>query len=677
MTDIFISYAREDRGRVEPLVNLLQSQGFEVWWDRELLVGGTYEKDIDDAIRSAKCVIVIWSQKSVESEWVQAEAGDGLDRGILVPVLIDKVRIPLAYRRKQAATLFGFPRKRDVSELNRMMVACARLCEDGRRITKLRVPFHQRLQMYALPAVTALALSTAIIFGTLYLTRAPGESGNPNLPTASVYVTPFEMPEGREDPSGEIATSLTRIRSLHVTQDNPGITLPFHDPPARDMYTLTGRFEEGTLQVRLGGDRSWANDYAIRPGMESRVVRMIVSDLAKELELTVPGERPRAVVPGEAWSAYLKARNRMANMPSAESLVGIRAQLAGVVESARRFPGGHAAACQVDLALYKETSEMGYYESAERYCNRALTLDQQDPEVHVALGALYRASGQLELALSSLELAINLAPFSTAALRELALTLDKRGDLAAAESQLLKALEIEPNGWRNYHELGGLHFRAGNYPQAATYFDLEVALLNDEPRALSNLGAAHYLAEQFDDAIGAWQRLLDLRPDAVLYSNLGSAHFFRRDFAAAASMYREATQLNPNDHRYWGHLGDATLHSPGDHAPYYQKAIALARSALAIDPEAFGVWGNLASYYAGVGDPAAREAIEQALALRSDDVYLIYDAAVVMARLNEHKEAARLIEQLKAMGYSESLIASDANFDVALMHPANTNAEEL
>ncbi len=55
---------------MEPLVNLLQSQGFEVWWDRDLLVGGTYEKDIDDAIRSAKCVLVIWSHHSVDSEWV-------------------------------------------------------------------------------------------------------------------------------------------------------------------------------------------------------------------------------------------------------------------------------------------------------------------------------------------------------------------------------------------------------------------------------------------------------------------------------------------------------------------------------------------------------------------------------------------------------------------------------
>ena len=169
---------------MEPLVNLLQSQGFEVWWDRDLLVGGTYEKDIDDAIRSAKCVLVIWSHHSVDSEWVQAEAGDGMDRGILLPVMIDQVRVPLQFRRKQAATLLGFPGRRDVGELNRLMIACARLCKDGRPISKLQVPMTERVRAWALPVVTASALVLAFTFGTLFLTgRSETAAGDPGLPS--------------------------------------------------------------------------------------------------------------------------------------------------------------------------------------------------------------------------------------------------------------------------------------------------------------------------------------------------------------------------------------------------------------------------------------------------------------------------------------------------------------
>jgi hypothetical protein len=63
---------------------------------------------IEDAMRGARCVIVLWSQASVESDWVRNEAGEGKRRGILVPALIDDVSIPLEFRRIQAANLVGW-----------------------------------------------------------------------------------------------------------------------------------------------------------------------------------------------------------------------------------------------------------------------------------------------------------------------------------------------------------------------------------------------------------------------------------------------------------------------------------------------------------------------------------------------------------------------------------------
>jgi formylglycine-generating enzyme required for sulfatase activity len=47
----------------------------------------------------------LWSRTSVASKWVKAEASEGDRRGILVPVLIDDVKIPLAFRLIQAADL--------------------------------------------------------------------------------------------------------------------------------------------------------------------------------------------------------------------------------------------------------------------------------------------------------------------------------------------------------------------------------------------------------------------------------------------------------------------------------------------------------------------------------------------------------------------------------------------
>ena len=101
MPDVFISYASKDRAFVAPMVEFLTQRGLDVWWDRQIEAGTAYAKDIEDALDSAKAVVVVWSRYSVESEWVRAEASEGHNRGILVPVNIDGVRPPLIFRSLQ------------------------------------------------------------------------------------------------------------------------------------------------------------------------------------------------------------------------------------------------------------------------------------------------------------------------------------------------------------------------------------------------------------------------------------------------------------------------------------------------------------------------------------------------------------------------------------------------
>ena len=102
MTDVFISYSSEDRDRVRPLVATLERGGWDVWWDRQIDAGVAFDREIERAIDEAKCIVVVWSSTSVESEWVRTEAGEGLEKGNLVPVLIEDVKPPLAFRRIQA-----------------------------------------------------------------------------------------------------------------------------------------------------------------------------------------------------------------------------------------------------------------------------------------------------------------------------------------------------------------------------------------------------------------------------------------------------------------------------------------------------------------------------------------------------------------------------------------------
>jgi hypothetical protein len=108
MTDIFLSYAKEDRERASNLATALQAVGWSVWWDRNIQVGQAFDQVIEHALDSAKCVVVLWSKYSISSEWVKNEAASAAERGKLVPALIDDVRMPLEFRRKQTANLIGW-----------------------------------------------------------------------------------------------------------------------------------------------------------------------------------------------------------------------------------------------------------------------------------------------------------------------------------------------------------------------------------------------------------------------------------------------------------------------------------------------------------------------------------------------------------------------------------------
>jgi len=107
-TDVFLSYAREDRERVAQLVQGLEAQGWHVFWDYTILPGDRWEDIIESAIENAKCVVVVWSGQSIESDWVREEAEIGKKRKILVPVRIEPVNIPIGFGRIHSADLAGW-----------------------------------------------------------------------------------------------------------------------------------------------------------------------------------------------------------------------------------------------------------------------------------------------------------------------------------------------------------------------------------------------------------------------------------------------------------------------------------------------------------------------------------------------------------------------------------------
>lgn len=108
MSDIFISYKREDQDTARAIAEALERAGCSLWWDPQLRSGERFDDVIERELNLAKCVIVLWSHRSVQSQYVKDEAAHALKLNKLVPVAIEEVELPLRFEGLQTLFLTGW-----------------------------------------------------------------------------------------------------------------------------------------------------------------------------------------------------------------------------------------------------------------------------------------------------------------------------------------------------------------------------------------------------------------------------------------------------------------------------------------------------------------------------------------------------------------------------------------
>jgi tetratricopeptide (TPR) repeat protein len=175
MADVFISYASEDRNRVRPLAEALISRGFNVWWDRSLSAGQDYTAIIERELKNAKAVIVVWTQSSAHSTFVRDEAGRARDEGRLVPVMLDRVDIPLGFGAFQAEDFTrwnGGANAPQMGLLEEVLKAKLQGREvDGGEIERRRRRLGARIRLVSV--LTVIALVIGIAAGGRYIFAPP------------------------------------------------------------------------------------------------------------------------------------------------------------------------------------------------------------------------------------------------------------------------------------------------------------------------------------------------------------------------------------------------------------------------------------------------------------------------------------------------------------------------
>jgi TolB-like protein len=105
MPDVFLSYSREDQATAQRFAGAFEAAGLSVWWDATLRSGEAYDEVTEEALRSAKAVVVLWSPRSVVSRWVRAEATIADRNKTLTPAMIEPCERPVMFELTQTADL--------------------------------------------------------------------------------------------------------------------------------------------------------------------------------------------------------------------------------------------------------------------------------------------------------------------------------------------------------------------------------------------------------------------------------------------------------------------------------------------------------------------------------------------------------------------------------------------
>jgi hypothetical protein len=192
--DVFISYAKGDRSRAAELASVLETKGWSVWWDRDILPGRTFDDVIEEALTNARSVVVLWSAESVKSRWVRAEASVAAERGALVPALIEPTTMPLEFRRVEAADLTNWHGDRDDPELQQLIETLDMRIRTDARPGSLPIakpqPAHRSLNRRWsawLPIVAAFIAGAALVYLVIILTgqRSSSVGGSSGLPSSA------------------------------------------------------------------------------------------------------------------------------------------------------------------------------------------------------------------------------------------------------------------------------------------------------------------------------------------------------------------------------------------------------------------------------------------------------------------------------------------------------------
>ena len=195
----------------------------------------------------------------------------------------------------------------------------------------------------------------------------------------------------------------------------------------------------------------------------------------------------------------------------------------------------------------------------------------------------------------------------------------------------------------------------GDTTKALPEYKKITELAPDNPLGYEGIGSVNLREGKLSEAIPQYQKALSLAPNSPTYSNLGTAYFFLKNYDQATKMYEKAVEMTPNSEELLGNLGDSYRWSghSDQAAAAYGKAISLAFQELQVNPRSAVIKGDLGLLYAKKGDETnALQYMNQARAIKPDDLQLMYSDVEVKALIGKPEEALKSLKLALEKGWS-------------------------
>ena len=318
--DVFISYARANEAQSVLVEDVLRSSGFNVWRDNELPAHRAYAEVIEERLRSAKAVVVLWSAEAAKSQWVRAEADAARNAGTLVQASLDGTIPPLPFNQIHSADLRGWNGRADTNGWRKLMGSVTALtgAEHVAPAKSRSLPMRSNTRRVALAAALVAAGAMGAV-GFRYF-----HSSEPQM----LAILPFQASNGvdgnlADGLSEELISQLSQNDDLRVIGRSSAWQYKGKAVDLRTVgrqldadYLVDGNVARVGKQLRVSvsvvrandGSTVWSQIYKGSDLQTAQIRASIGSGIMEALGIRQEANAGSYKPKGEAYALYLKAK---------------------------------------------------------------------------------------------------------------------------------------------------------------------------------------------------------------------------------------------------------------------------------------------------------------------------------------------------------------------------------